>query len=158
MNAKVLTAGVAVAVMVAGASSAKTHMSRKHHETGGSYAAPSQPIPYSQMDAYMKASPKQRMAMESSGSAATGSSADTSATTQGSAMGSTGSDTSNGLGASGAVNKAPSDQMGSAPGSSTMAPTGAPPNASSPAGTPPDATSPSASPAPGAAGGATPPQ
>ena len=72
MNAKVLIAGVAIAVMATGAASAKT---MKHKmSSGGSYAAPSQPIPYSQMDAYMKASPKQRTAMMS------GAPADTSST------------------------------------------------------------------------------
>ena len=45
MNAKVLIAGVAVAVMATGAVSAKT---MKHSASGGSYAAPSQPIPYGQ--------------------------------------------------------------------------------------------------------------
>ena len=73
MNAKVLIAGVAVAVMATGAVSAKT---MKHSTSGGSYAAPSQPIPYGQMDAYMKATPKQRAAMSAGGA-----SADTSATT-----------------------------------------------------------------------------
>jgi hypothetical protein len=72
MNAKVLIAGVAVAVMATGAVSAKT---MKHSTSGGAYAAPSQPIPYGQLDGYMKASPKQRAAMSANGMGA-----DTSAT------------------------------------------------------------------------------
>jgi hypothetical protein len=54
---------------------------RTHKASGerGAYAAPQQPIPYAQLDDYMKASPRQRMAMEQ-GSANTGSTADTAAT------------------------------------------------------------------------------
>lgn len=52
MNAKLLVAGVAIAVMVAGASSAKTG------SMSGNYAAPADPIPYSQMDTYTAAKPK----------------------------------------------------------------------------------------------------
>jgi hypothetical protein len=59
MNAKVLVAGVAIVVMAAGASSAKTHRHSMHHSMHGhsmsedAYAAPAEPIPYAQMDTYM---------------------------------------------------------------------------------------------------------
>ena len=80
MNAKILITGVALAVMATGAVSAKT---MKNSASGGSYAAPSQPVPYGQMDSYMKATPKQRAAMSANGAGA-----DTSATaTSGSNMG-----------------------------------------------------------------------
>jgi molybdate transport system ATP-binding protein len=77
MMIKTLAAGVALAVLVSGAASAapqsKTAMTPA--------ASPSQPIPYSQLDAYMKASPKTRASKDWwSGSAATGASTDTSAT------------------------------------------------------------------------------
>ena len=82
MNAKILIAGVAVAAMVCGAASARTH-AKHHHASGGvSYAAPSQPIPYSQLDAYVKAAPKQRSAMMSGGAmASAGAPAETPAAT-----------------------------------------------------------------------------
>ena len=104
MNAKVLIAGVAVAVMATGAVSAET---MKHSMSGGSYAAPSQPIPYGQMDSYMKASPKQRAAMN-----ANGMSADTSATaSSGSGMnssnGMSNGSSSNGAMSSGATSSTP---------------------------------------------------
>lgn len=81
MNAKVLIAGVAVAAMVCGAASARTHAMHRHASGAMSYAAPSQPIPYGQLDAYLKASPKQRTAMMSGGAMATaGAMAETPAT------------------------------------------------------------------------------
>ncbi len=88
MNAKVLIAGVAVAVMATGAASAKTM-------SGGTYAAPSQPIPYSQLDSYMKASPKKRAAMSASGMGTDASAT----TTSGSSMGAGSTPDSNGMSA-----------------------------------------------------------
>ena len=76
MMIRTLAAGVALAVLVAGAASAAP-------QSKGSTAAasPSQPIPYSQLDAYLKASPKTRASKDWwSGSASTGMSTDTSAT------------------------------------------------------------------------------
>lgn len=138
MNAKILVTGVAVAVLAAGAGAAQTdtssspagapaatsgsdmgaqhsvrHHARHHHmarnERGGSYAAPQQPIPYAQLDQYMKASPRQRMAMEQQ--ANTGTTADTSATAPAASPGpSTGSD----MGAAGSdQSMAPQNSMGS---------------------------------------------
>jgi molybdate transport system ATP-binding protein len=77
MKTQVLFVGVAVALMAAGGASARAKMA------GGAYAAPSQPIPYSQLDAYVKASPKQRAAIVASNGAAasTGTAANTSAAT-----------------------------------------------------------------------------
>lgn len=133
MNAKILIAGVAVAVMVSGVASAKMH---RHVMTGGAYAAPAQPVPYAQLEAYMKASAKQRMAMMASG------------------------------GAMGSTEAAPSAAMpamsASQTGATAMPPAGAapmtpgtmPPNAAMP---PNGASPPMATPATGA-GGVTPPQ
>ncbi len=90
MNAKVLIAGVAVAVMATGAVSAKT---MKHSTSGGSYAAPTQPIPYGQMDSYMKASPKKRAAMSASGMGTDASAT----TTSGSSMGAGSTPDNNGM-------------------------------------------------------------
>ena len=77
MNAKILIAGVAMAALAAGGASATMH---KKHSAAGAYAEPAQPIPYSQLDAYMKASPRQRQQILASGAtASTGSQTDTSA-------------------------------------------------------------------------------
>jgi molybdate transport system ATP-binding protein len=76
MMIRTLAAGAALAMLVAGGASAGTHK--------GSTAStsPKQPIPYAQLDAYLKASPKERASKDWwSGSASTGMSADTSATT-----------------------------------------------------------------------------
>lgn len=79
MMIRTLAAGVALAVLVSGAASA-TPQTRKPPATAA--ANPSQPIPYDQLDAYTKASPKQRASKDWwSGSASTGASTDTSATT-----------------------------------------------------------------------------
>ena len=71
MMIRTLAAGVALAVLVSGAASAAPQAS----------TSPKQPIPYAQLDAYLKASPKVRASKDWwSGSATTGVSADTSAT------------------------------------------------------------------------------
>jgi hypothetical protein len=79
MNAKILIAGVAIAALAAGGASATMH--KKHSvSSAGAYAEPAQPIPYSQLDAYMKASPRERQQiLASAATASTGSQADTSA-------------------------------------------------------------------------------
>jgi hypothetical protein len=87
MNAKLLIAGVAIVALAVGGASANTH--KKHSAaTSGAYAAPAQPIPYAQLDAYMSASPQERRAILASADtvdmAATGSPADVSATEPGS--------------------------------------------------------------------------
>lgn len=77
MMIRTLAAGVALAVLVSGAASAAPQSKKAM----APIASPSQPIPYSQLDAYMKASPKARASKDWwSGSASTGTSADTSAT------------------------------------------------------------------------------
>ncbi|HWU14264.1 MAG TPA: hypothetical protein VN157_09675, partial [Caulobacter sp.] len=76
MMIRTLAAGVALAVLVAGAASAAPQS-----KSSAAAASPKQPIPYSQLDAYLKASPKQRASKDWwSGSASTGMSTDTSAT------------------------------------------------------------------------------
>ena len=133
MNAKVLIAGVAVAVMATGAVSAKTM-------SGGTYAAPSQPIPYDQLDGYMKASPKKRAAMS-----ATSSAADTSATaTSGSTMGAGSPPDANGMTTTPAPSATPSAAPSGSMSSDTTAPaTGAVnPPAPAPAATPDPMTPP----------------
>nr|MBA3811398.1 hypothetical protein [Caulobacteraceae bacterium] len=76
MNTKGLIAGVAIAALAVGGASAKTHKRHRAHKMASSadmYASPAQPIPYTQLDAYMKASPSQRASMDmSSGGAAAG--------------------------------------------------------------------------------------
>ncbi len=136
MNAKVLIAGVAIAAMASGAVSAKT---MKHHKTssgmsGGSYAAPSQPIPYAQMDSYMKASPRQRTAMMSGMSSDTAMSSGAAGTSN---MGSAGADT-------GGVMSGSSMSTGSMSGGSMSPPvnSGTPPMAGSTTTTTPPTTTP----------------
>jgi len=73
MMIRTLAVGVALAVLVSGAASAAPQVKAS--------TAPKQPIPYSQLDAYLKASPKARATKDWwSGSASTGTSTDTSAT------------------------------------------------------------------------------
>jgi molybdate transport system ATP-binding protein len=75
MMIRTLAAGVALAVLMSGAASAAPQAK------ASAAAAPKQPIPYSQLDAYLKASPKTRATKDWwSGSASTGMSTDTSAT------------------------------------------------------------------------------
>ena len=141
MNAKVLIAGVAVAVMATGAVSAKT---MKHHKmssgmSGGSYAAPSQPIPYSQMDSYMAASPKARSAMMSGGGGMSSDSGMSSGASPSSSMGGAAPD------AGGSMSSPPSAPSGSmAPGAATPPVNdGTPPmTGSTPPTTPPTTTPP----------------
>ena len=76
MMIRTLAVGVALAALVSGAASAAPQ-----GKASAAAASPSQPIPYAQLDAYLKASPKQRASKDWwSGSASTGMSADTSAT------------------------------------------------------------------------------
>lgn len=78
MMIRTLAVGVALAVLASGAASAAPQGKAK---ASTAVAGPSQPIPYAQLDAYLKASPKQRAGKDWwSGSASTGMSADTSAT------------------------------------------------------------------------------
>jgi hypothetical protein len=76
MLKKIFLAGAALAMVASGAAIAGPK--GKATTTG---ASPKQPIPYTQLDAYTKATPKQRAAKDwSAGEAATGASTDTSAT------------------------------------------------------------------------------
>ncbi|WP_426043861.1 hypothetical protein [Caulobacter sp. DWR3-1-2] len=76
MMIRTLAAGAALAMVLSGAASAAPQA-----KASAAAAAPKQPIPYSQLDAYMKASPKVRASKDWwSGSASTGMSSDTSAT------------------------------------------------------------------------------
>jgi hypothetical protein len=76
MNAKFLIVGVAaIALAASGAQAKSRHHATRHakgaaEESGGAYAAPAQPIPYGQLDAYMKATPKERADMMSGGASA----------------------------------------------------------------------------------------
>lgn len=76
MKTIVLAAGAAALALTAGSA-----LAAKPGAKGASVMGPSQPIPYSQLDAYMKASPKQRASKDWSSEASTGASTDTSATT-----------------------------------------------------------------------------
>jgi len=76
MMIRTLAAGAALAMLVSGAAFAAPQA-----KASATAAAPKQPIPYGQLDAYLKASPKTRASKDWwSGSASTGMSADTSAT------------------------------------------------------------------------------
>jgi len=70
MKLSILVAGAAATALIAGSASAMTK---------SAYAEPSQPVPYGQLNSYMKATPHQRTAMMSG--AQTGAGVDTSATT-----------------------------------------------------------------------------
>ena len=77
MKTMLLAAGVAATVLSAGSALAAT----RHHATGGAVAPPKQPIPYAQLNSYLKASPSQRARKDwwSGQMASTGTSANTSA-------------------------------------------------------------------------------
>ncbi len=75
MKTLALAAGAAALAITAGSA-----LAAKPGARGASVAGPSQPLPYSQMDAYMKASPKQRASKDWWAGASTGASADTAAT------------------------------------------------------------------------------
>ena len=76
MLTKTLAATAALSMLVCGGAALAAQP-----KSSAAVAAPKQPIPYSQLDAYLKASPKARANMDWwSGSASTGSATDTSAT------------------------------------------------------------------------------
>ena len=77
MKTMLLAAGVAATVLSAGSALAAT----KHHAMGGAVAPPKQPIPYAELNSYLKASPAQRARKDwwSGQMASTGTSANTSA-------------------------------------------------------------------------------
>ncbi len=77
-----LLGGAALALTAGGAEAAKSHNASRHASTAtGAYAPPSQPIPYSQVDSYVKGNAKQKAAIVATASQAdTGTAANTSAT------------------------------------------------------------------------------
>jgi hypothetical protein len=75
MNRTLLIVAVAAVGLTAGAAQAA------RTQSAGAYAQPSQPVAYSNLNAYMKASPKQRAARDWSTGAATGSSVNAAAAT-----------------------------------------------------------------------------
>jgi hypothetical protein len=72
---KLLIAGAAIAALTSGAATA--HVRHHHHMRHArmTYAEPAQPIPYAQLDTYLRGSARERMAI----GASTGVAADTSA-------------------------------------------------------------------------------
>jgi hypothetical protein len=77
---RILIAGVAIAALCASGASAKA---RHHHakSSGSTYAAPAQPIPYAELDHYLRASRSERRSIEMAAAANTGNTANTAATT-----------------------------------------------------------------------------
>jgi hypothetical protein len=81
MTRTMLFACIAAAGLMAGGAQAATHHAAAETQNAGAYAQPSQPIAYSNINAYIKASPKQRGTRDWSLAAATGSSVNASAAT-----------------------------------------------------------------------------
>lgn len=136
MLIRTLAAGAALAMLVSGAATAAPHSKAR---ASAAVASPKEPIPYAQLDAYLKASPKVRASKDWwSGSAATGMSTDTSAT-----MPPAASSTDTSVNPSTTTPPAASTTM---PDSSTTMPPAAPtsPDATTPPAAPttPDATTP----------------
>jgi hypothetical protein len=82
MKTQILAGAAVLALIAGGAASAATH------KTAGAYAEPSQPVAYSKLDAYLKASPTKRAKQDwsvgsttSASAAPTGAAANTSVTT-----------------------------------------------------------------------------
>lgn len=81
MKLKLLILGGASLALIAGVADAKTHR-HAAATSGGAYAPPSQPIPYDQVDKYVKGNAKTRASIvASAGQADTGAAANASATT-----------------------------------------------------------------------------
>lgn len=78
MITRLLISSVAVVALTVGAASAHTHKAR--HARSMTFAAPAQPIPYAQLDHYLRASPRERRSIEMA-AANTGATANTAATT-----------------------------------------------------------------------------
>lgn len=77
VNTRLLIAGIAIGALAAGGASA--HKTRHHHGRTMAYAAPAQPIPYAQLDHYLRASPKERRSIEMAAAANTGATANAAA-------------------------------------------------------------------------------
>lgn len=78
MSTKILLAGAAGALLVAGGAAAGPKM-----KSAAATDSPKQPIPYTQLEAYKKASPSQRASKDWNAQAQTGMSVDTSANAPG---------------------------------------------------------------------------
>jgi len=110
MKILILAAGAAALALSAGSATAAA----KHRAMGSAVAPPKQPIPYSQLDNYLKASPKTRASKDWWSEASTGMAADTSATTR--AMpGDTPASAPEASGPTGAVNPTPADASATTP-------------------------------------------
>ena len=85
MITRILIAGVAIGALAAGGASAHTarHFHRAMREAKITYAAPAQPIPYAELDHYLRASPSERRSIEMAAGANTGAAANTSASMPG---------------------------------------------------------------------------
>jgi hypothetical protein len=70
MNRNLLVISVTAAVVAAGATSATTMHNKHKLGEAGRYAAPAQPIPYAQLDSYLKGSRSDREKIESQSGAA----------------------------------------------------------------------------------------
>ena len=82
MITRLLIAGVAIGALAAGGASAHVrHHHRRAHSSGYSYAEPAQPIPYAEVDHYLRSSPRERRAIEMA-AANTGGMANTSASVE----------------------------------------------------------------------------
>jgi hypothetical protein len=141
MSKILLAAGVAAMVLTAGSSLAAGSRHKSDKSAHATVAGPPQPIPYAQLDAYLKASPKQRASRDWSGgatTASTGATADTSATARTSPSAAASPDTS---ASPPAAQTAP--DTSSAPAAATPDQGKGDPSAAPPATkTPPDAASP----------------
>ncbi|THD65093.1 hypothetical protein [Phenylobacterium sp.] len=143
MKTILLAAGAAAIVLSAGATLAQT------------VAGPKQPIPYSQLNAYMKASPKARTSKDwwsgQTASASTGAASNTSAVTSAGADLRSTPDATPGTSSPATSVNPPSlgGETGAAPSSPSTSPLDT---------TPPGAVNPSPSAAPGAPPSATPPK
>jgi len=143
MKTVLLAAGAAALALSAGQALANTH--HKHHKGAmASAAGPKQPIPYSELSAYLKASPSQRAKKDwwsgqsavASNTSAASSGANASATTSGTAAPTpspSASETSPAPAAN-PSNPAPSSTSGSAlpPPSGATPPSDTPPSSSAP--------------------------
>jgi hypothetical protein len=76
-----LIAGAAAIGLTAGAAQAVTHHHYAHTANRGAYALPAHPIAYADLNAYMKATPRERASRDWQTAAATGSSVNADAAT-----------------------------------------------------------------------------
>jgi len=121
MKLQVLVTGAAIAALAVGAASAATHH-RRHAAKGeslGQYAPPAQPIAYSKLDAYMKASPKQRARGDWTNETATAAAAPTGTAANAAASPAPSAPAGDAAPSAPPPAQAPQDQNGAAGGSAT---------------------------------------